>query len=40
MTLKIEPIQFFFEFASRYSYIASLEIDRVAASAISGMAAD
>ena len=29
----IEPIQFFFEFASPYSYIASLEIDKVAAGA-------
>ena len=27
---KIEPIQFFFEFASPYSYIASMEIDKVA----------
>ncbi len=29
----IEAIQFFFEFASPYSYIASMEIDKVAASA-------
>ena len=29
----IEPIQFFFEFASPYSYIASLEIDKVATAA-------
>ena len=29
----IEAIQFFFEFASPYSYVASLEIDEVAASA-------
>lgn len=31
--LGIEPIQFFLEFASPYSYIASMEIDKVAASA-------
>ena len=33
VTPKIATVQFFFEFASPYSYIASLEIDRVAASA-------
>jgi 2-hydroxychromene-2-carboxylate isomerase len=33
MMLKSEPIQFFFELASPYSYIASLEVDKVAASA-------
>lgn len=33
MMLTSEPVQFFFEFASPYSYIASLEVDKVAASA-------
>jgi 2-hydroxychromene-2-carboxylate isomerase len=33
MMLKSAPVKFFFEFASPYSYIASLEVDKVAASA-------